>query len=168
MICVTWKQVRHNAPNFVGFSKHIQHIYPGVADPAWVFILGLILGSQPLARTFLYKNVPPQQYALCNAWQMQCILPQYNHGKWFRLPCIRRMYSKTAFLIQYEYEQNKNHLFIVNFFCLFAGFPFHQHFAVIDCVLPFACRNYSTNVTCRAFTGKIRALHNDIRHIQVN
>ena len=46
-----------------------------------------------------------------------------------------------------------------------AGLPFHQHIAVIDCVLPFACRNYSTNVTCRAFTGKIRALHNDIRHI---
>ena len=48
-----------------------------------------------------------------------------------------------------------------------SGFPFHQHFAVIDCVLPFACRDYSTNVTCRAFTWKVRALYNDIRYIQV-
>ena len=47
------------------------------------------------------------------------------------------------------------------------GLPFHQHIAVIDCVLPFACRNYSADVTRCAFIGKICPLYHDPRYIQV-
>ena len=51
---------------------------------------------------------------------------------------------------------------------LFTGQPLHQHIAVIDCVLPFACRNHSTNITCCAFAWEIRLVHHDFRYIQVH
>ena len=47
------------------------------------------------------------------------------------------------------------------------GLPFHQYIAVIDCVLPFACRNYSADVTSCAFIGQVCPLYHDSRYIQV-
>lgn len=59
---------------------------------------------------------------------------------------------------------NKNfHKCIYDIFL--SGIVEHIYFTVIDCVLPSVGRNYSSDITSRAVTGEICAVHNDIRHV---
>lgn len=68
-------------------------------------------------------------------------------------------------------DYNNNHSIIKNIVqntvSSISGILEYIHSAFIDCVLPAARGNYSTNLISGAVAGKIRAIHNDIGHGQV-
>lgn len=48
-----------------------------------------------------------------------------------------------------------------------SGIIEHIHSPLVDCVLPAASRNYSSNVSCRSIARQICALYDDTGYIQV-
>ena len=86
------------------------------------------------------------------------------------MPCLQTRCQVTAVAFGLEpigpFEPNILQCYNLSYFNI-SGLPFYQHIAVIDCVLPSACRNYSADVPRCAFIGKICPLHHDPRYIQV-
>lgn len=86
----------------------------------------------------------------------------------FPLSALHFPFRFWSLVRDYVSQQPQPHQNIVqNTVSSISGILEYIHPAFIDCVLPAARRNYSTNIISGAVAGKICAIHNDIGHGQV-